>query len=467
MEDRGTHLSRRLSTINVLALALGCIVGWGAFVLPGDSFLPKGGTLGTGIGLFIATVVMIVIACNYHYMITRIPEAGGEFTYAKDAFGRTHGFICAWFLILSYGVLVPFNSTGLALVARTLLGNLLQWGFHYQVAGYEIYMGELFIALSAIVLFAFLGIRGVKTSGIFQTILTFCIVGGVGIIAAAALLDPRATLSNLSPGFNPGTGKLPGVLSILAVAPFLFVGFDTIPQSAEEFNFSHKKSFGIMVGAILFGGILYLTLNTVTACVTPQGYDNYTLYIQDLPNLHGIAAFPTFYAAYTLLGVPGLVAIGIAVTGAILSGINGFYMAASRLLYALGREKIVPRWFSSLSSKRKTPKNAYLFIMAISLIGPFFGRTALGWLVDMSSIGAAIGYGYTSAAAFRQSRIEKNVRIQVTAFLGCVFSIIFSILLLIPIPIFNCSLGKESYFCLVIWGILGIAFYWPKLRNNG
>ena len=139
MEYKTTHLSRRLSTINVLALALGCIVGWGAFVLPGDSFLPKGGTLGTGIGLIIATGIMIVIACNYHYMITRIPEAGGEFTYAKNAFGRAHGFICAWFLILSYGVLVPFNSTGLALVARTLLGDFLQWGFHYQVAGYERY----------------------------------------------------------------------------------------------------------------------------------------------------------------------------------------------------------------------------------------------------------------------------------------------------------------------------------------
>ena len=104
--------------------------------------------------------------------------------------------------------------------------------------------------------------------------------------------------------------------------------------------------------------------------------------------------------------------------------------------------------------------------MAISLIGPFFGRTALGWLVDMSSIGAAIGYGYTSAAAFRQSRIEKNISVQVTAFLGCVFSIIFAILLLIPIPIFNCSLGKESYLCLVIWVILGIVFYWPKTPKS-
>lgn len=466
MSGKDTHLSRQLSTINVLALALGCIVGWGAFVLPGDSFLPKGGTLGTGIGLVIATAVMIVIACNYHFMITRIPEAGGEFTYAKDAFGRTHGFICAWFLILSYGVLVPFNSTGLALVARTLLGDFLQCGFHYQVAGYEIYMGEIFVALTAIVLFAVLGIRGVKTSGIFQTILTFCIVGGVGVIAVAALLDPKVTLSNLRPAFNPGTGKLPGVLAVLAVAPFLFVGFDTIPQSAEEFNFSHKKSFLIMVGAILFGGIIYFTLNTVTACVVPLGYDNYVSYIQDLPNLEGIATFPTFYAAYTLLGIPGLAAIGIAVAGAILSGINGFYMAASRLLYALGRENIVPGWFSSLSSKNKTPQNAYLFIMSISLIGPFFGRTALGWLVDMSSIGAAIGYGYTSAATFKQAHAERNIGIQVTAFLGCIFSLVFAVLLLVPIPMFDCSLGKESYLCLIIWIALGIVFHYPKTTKG-
>ena len=74
-------LNRSLSKLNVWALAFGCIVGWGAFVLPAQNFLPKAGPLGTLVGMIIAALVMIIIVFNYNYMIKMFPEAGGEFTY--------------------------------------------------------------------------------------------------------------------------------------------------------------------------------------------------------------------------------------------------------------------------------------------------------------------------------------------------------------------------------------------------
>jgi amino acid transporter len=125
----------------------------------------------------------------------------------------------------------------------------------------------------------------------------------------------------------------------------------------------------------------------------------------------------------------------------------------------MAREKFLPEWFGMLNSKYKTPQNAILFVMLISLAAPFFGRTALGWIVDMSSLGAAIGYGYTSAAAFINARKEKKTGIIITGICGTVLSIIFVLLLLIPIPVFNCSLGKESYICFMIWIALGTIFY--------
>lgn len=90
----------------------------------------------------------------------------------------------------------------------------------------------------------------------------------------------------------------------------------------------------------------------------------------------------------------------------------------------------------------------------------------MGWIVDMSSVGAAIGYGYTSLAAFIYAKKIGNKKIMLTGAAGVVFSIIFSILLLVPIELFNCSLGKESYIALVIWIVLGAVFYketmWKK-----
>lgn len=93
------------------------------------------------------------------------------------------------------------------------------------------------------------------------------------------------------------------------------------------------------------------------------------------------------------------------------------------------------------------------------MVAPFFGRTALNWIVDMSSLGAAIGYGYTSLAAYKIAKKKNKKKIMATGILGGLFGLMFVILLLVPIPLFNCSLGKESYICLIIWIVLGIIFY--------
>lgn len=281
----------------------------------------------------------------------------------------------------------------------------------------------------------------------------------MAIVTLAAIFSSKTSFSNLTPAFNPGSSKLSGVLAVVAVAPWAFVGFDTVPQAAEEFNFSQKKAKLIMVVSILFGAAIYVILNSVTAMVVPDGYANWAEYIGALENLNGLAALPTFNAAHELLGTAGLIFLGIAVLGAILSGICGFYMATSRLLYSMANEKVLPEAFGKLHKKYKTPYVAIIFVMAISLIAPFFGRTALGWIVDMSSLGAAIGYGYTSAAAAKFAKMEGNKSIRITGLLGTLLAIAFAILLLIPIPGLNCSLGKESYICLIIWIVIGAFFY--------
>ena len=459
MENKEIKLEKKLSPLNVWALAFGCIIGWGAFVMPGNTFLPKAGPLGTAIAMSIASVVMIIIALNYSYMIQRYPAAGGEFIYTLRCFGGRHAFICSWFLGLSYLAIVPLNGTALALIGRNLLSNVFQFGFHYQVAGYDIYLGEILLAETALLLFAWLSVKGVKTSGQFQTGLAIALVGEVAVVSAAALFSPKASLSNIAPGFSPDQAPLSGIAAVVAVAPWAFVGFDTVPQAAEEFRFSQRKAKAIMIVSILFGGGVYVLLNTVTASVLPAGYANWPEYISEAGSLSGLISLPTFNAAHELMGGAGLFFLGAAVLGAILSGICGFYMATSRLLFSMAGEGFLPAAFGKLHEKHKTPYVAILFVMAIALIAPFFGRTALGWIVDMSSLGAAIGYGYTSAAAMLTARREGKSSIVLTGALGTVLALIFAVLLLIPIPGLNCSLGRESYICLAIWCLLGLIFY--------
>ncbi len=458
-DKQEAQLSRKLSPINVWSLALGCIIGWGAFVMPGNTFLGQAGPLGTAVAMALSALIMAIISFNYHYMINLFPVAGGDFTYARQAFGGKHAFVCSWFLGLSYLTIVPLNATALALIGRNLLNNVFQVGFHYTVAGYDVYLGEILLALFALVLFAVLSIRGVEFTGIFQTGLVLVLVGGIVLVSIAALVSGKASIQNLTPAFPTGGNRLAGILAVVAVAPWAFVGFGTIPQAAEEFNFSPRKTRFIMVLSILFGALVYVVLNTVTAAVVPEGYSGWQDYIAAAGKLDGLLSLPTFHAAYELLGGFGLVVIGLAVTGAILSGIIGFYMATSRLMYSMSKERVLPEWFGRLHGKYSTPSNAILFVLAFSVVAPFFGRTAIGWIVDMSSIGAAIGYGYTSAAALRFARREKNTGIMFTGALGLAMSILFAVLLLVPIPALQCSLGRESYICLAVWILLGVIFF--------
>ena len=116
--------------------------------------------------------------------------------------------------------------------------------------------------------------------------------------------------------------------------------FDAIPQAAEEFNFSSKKSLRIMIIAIILGGLMYISLNTITALVLPW---------QDLINSNPVWA--TGYAVEVLMGKTGLFILSIALVAAVLTGIIGFYMASSRLLYSIARASALPDWFAYLDPK--------------------------------------------------------------------------------------------------------------------
>ena len=466
MTDTNRKLERSMTPLTVWALAVGCMIGWGAFVMPGDTFLLKAGPVGTAIAMLISAFMMTVISYNYNYMINKFPVAGGAFIYTKATYGNTHGFICAWFLSLAYLAIVPLNGMALALVSRSLMGDIFRVGFHYTSAGSEVYLGEILLGAAVLVFFGILSIRGVKFSGIFDTVLVIALILGVGVFLSASLFSEKSSFANLKPFFSPKNPKIGSILSIAAVAPWAFSGYETIPQAVEEFKFSHKKTQHIMASSIMVGAVVYIILNIATVMTIPEGYTDWTAYIKEAPSMTGVAALPTFYASYMLMGKAGLIFLGVSVMSAILSSIIGFYMATSRLLYSMSNEGVLPAWFGSIHQKYRTPANSIIFIMAVSLIALPLGRTALGWIVNLSAVGASIGFLYTSCAALKYSRQEKNRKVIFSSSLGLFFSTLFVILLIFPIPGFDCSLNLPSFICMMIWIALGAVFYLKRSRAS-
>ena len=465
--------------MSVWALAFGCVIGWGSFINPGKKFLPNSGVAGTAIAMALGAIVMIVIACSYAYMVPKYPKAGGEFTFARACFGKRYAFICGWFLVAAYLTNVPMNSTAIGLIVDGIFGPILKWGFHYTVAGFEIWFGEIVVAMSILVLFGILNILGVKKAGAVQTVLTVLLVVSVFTLFVAALLSPYATIGNMSPwwGFDKSaalqagqyssefavkdSGIVVSVLATFAIAPWAFVGFDTIPQAAEEFKFSYKKIISIMVFAILFGLFVYVTNNTIAAAAL----DNWPDLIIDAEGTPWLLLI----AAERLLGVWGKVLVGVAVSCAVLSGIMGFYLAASRLMYSMSKDGCLPKIFGKVDEKYGTPKNALLFCMIISLIGPILGREALGWFVDMSAIGASVGFLFTSLSTYKVLKRDNDggCWLKILSVLGATFSAIFIVLQLIPIPgLEGVHFCWQSYLMLAVWCAIGGVFYFKQRKST-
>lgn len=190
------------------------------------------------------------------------------------------------------------------------------------------------------------------------------------------------------------------VFAIFALAPWAYVGFESISHSASEAKFPLKKTFGILTVSLVTAAICYGLLSLLAVSALPDGLTSWTEYVANLDQYSGVASQPTFYAAHAALGTAGSVLLGVAALGAIFTGLIGNYVALSRLLDSLSKDGLFPKWIGE-KKDGFVPQNAILCILLISAIFPFFGRTAISWIVDVTTVGATIAYALASTAALK------------------------------------------------------------------
>ena len=449
-----------LSPLAVIALSFGYAVGWGSFVMPGTMFLPNAGPAGTIIGLLIGTAAIAVLAFNFHKMVTGVPGNGGIYGFITNIFGRNHGFLVGWFLFLTYIAIMWANATALVLLVRCLFGNMFQFGFHYTMVGFDVYFGEVLLSLAAIVLCAGVCLIGRKFAIRLHTFFAIVLAAGVVICFLAALAGHEGGWEAMGPAFAEDTPRTVQILRILAMVPWAFVGFEAVVQSSSEFRFPVRRTFSLLLTAILVSVLIYTLLIILPILALPDGYSNWKEYIDALPDLKGTDAMPVFSAAKKSLGSLGVAVIGGSMLSAQLTALFATYIAVSRLMRAMADDEMFPEWLGRCN-REGTPVYAILTVMCISLPIPFLGRTVIGWPVDLSNLGAAIAYGYTSAAvlALLKRQGGHHPAEKAAGIFGLAMSIIFSLLMLVPNYLSGSSLSTESYLLLPIWCFAGFLLY--------
>ena len=450
--------SAYLSSLGAWALAFGCAVGWGSFVMPGSTFLPIAGPVGTALGIGAGGLVMLILAVNFHYLMNRYPlDGGGTYSYTKACFGYDHGFLSAWFLILTYIAIIWANATALPLIARTVLGGTFQFGYLYEIAGFKIYLGEMLLAVASIVLSALICLYRQHAQRV-QIVMALLLFTGIAVCFIAAMGRQDAGANMFTPAFTPDTNALSDTFTIFALTPWAFVGFESISHSTAEARFSLKRAFWILAIAVVTAAAAYICLSLLAVTALPEGCSSWADYILHLNEYEGVASQPTFFAAQTALGGAGPIILGVAALGGILTGLIGNYIALSRLLTAMADDSLLPRRISK-QDKNHTPRAAILCIMAISAALPFLGRTAISWIVDVTTVGATIAYALASASAWKTARQQNNRLFAVSGLAGMIVSVLFALEFLIPNLLSIKTLSTESYLILTLWSICGFLYF--------
>ena len=460
--NKDRNLQKHLSPMGALSYAVGTAIGWGSLVVTANTYLAQSGPMGSVLGLVLGALIMVVIAVNYGFLMRSFPEAGGAYAYTREAFGYDFAFLTAWFLAMTYLAVLWANVTSLPLYGRIFMGGLFRIGKLYTIFGYEVYLGEVLLSMAALLLTGWLCSRHAKLADILMIGLACLFTVGIAACFIGAFTKGSR---ELAPLYLPDSSQLSQIVKVAVISPWAFIGFESISHGVEEFRFDHRKIRGLMLFAVILTLVLYVMVTLLSVTAYPERYDSWLSYIRDLDNLNGLEALPAFYAANRYLGSFGVWALMLSLLGLVITSLIGNTFALSRLFFALGRDNVLPKKLAKLND-RDVPSGAVWTVIAVSILIPLIGRTAIGWIVDVTTIGATLVYALVSAAAAKMAKQDGNRKVNVAGNLGLWLMIAFGAYVLLPNLLLRSSMARETYFLFIAWSVLGFLFFRYILQRD-
>ena len=443
MED--SKFERVLSKKDIFAIAFGAMIGWGWVVMAGD-WIKGAGTLGSIMAFIIGGIMVLFVGLTYAELTAAMPQCGGEHVFSLRALGKNGSFVCTWGIVLGYVGVVAFEACAFPTVIQYICPGFLK-GYMYTIAGFDIYASWVAVGVVASIIITIINYFGAKSAAKLQTILTISIAAiGVALVAASGF---SGNIENTKPLFTDGVG---GILTVAVMTPFMFVGFDVIPQAAEEINVPFKKIGKIMILSIVMAVIWYIMIIiAVSMVMTKSQLDTSTLVTADAMKN---AFFGSEMAAKVVIigGMAGIV-----------TSWNSFFMGGSRAIYSLAESKMLPGFLAKLHPKYKTPTNAILLIGVISVVAPFFGRAMMVWLTDAGSFGVVVAYVLVSMSflvlRFREPDMIRPYKVKCGKIIGGIAVLLSGFMMLLYLPGMPSGLVKEELIMVGAWTVLGIIFY--------
>ena len=444
-----SNFDKVLGAGDILVIAFGAMIGWGWVVSSGD-WIGRGGVFGAAFGFVIGGIMIFFVGLAYAELTSAMPQCGGEQVFSHRAFGPIGSFVCAWAIILGYIGAACYEACALPTIIAFIFPDFLQ-GYLYTIGGFDIYASWLAVAILVAVFITLVNIRGVKTAAIVQSILTI-IIAGVGIVLIIAGFT-RGDAINLEGQKFVGeglTGLLKSSIAVATLTPFYLMGFDVIPQAAEEINVEPKKIGFMLLFSIICAVVFYaFVIIAVGYCLNPEE-------IVKASEGNGLVSATALGKVLNSDIFSKVVVIG-GMCG-IITTWNAFMMGGSRAMYSMGESYMIPRSFAKLHPKFKTPINCLLLIGLLTVIAPFAGKKMLLWISDAASFACSFAYCMVAMSfvrlRFKEPNLNRPYKIKNFHIVG-ILAIILSFLMVILCGI---GLAPQEWGMVLGWAILGVIF---------
>lgn len=459
--EQKSKFDKVMGAWDILVIAFGAMIGWGWVINSGD-WITTAGFAGSIIAMLIGGVMVFFVGLTYAELTSAMPQCGGEHVFSYRAMGPTGSFVCTWMIILGYVATSAFEATALPTVITYLFPEFNQV-YLYSIAGKDIYLTTILLGVGVAVLITFINIRGAKTAAILQTVLTAIIaIAGILLVVGSAVNGDGANITGQM--WESGTGTTLGsVFKVACMTPFLFIGFDVIPQAAEEINVPYKKIGKIMLLSIFLAVAWYLLIIFAVCYIMPQ-----SAIAQEMSSQNGLVSAKAIEIAFRSPLMGKVLIIG-GLCGIITSW-NSFLMGGSRALYSMGESLMIPKMFGKLG-KHKTPEAAIILCGIACVVAPFFGRGVLVWLVDAASFGCVIAYMFVSISfcILRKKKpdMARPYKVKAGRFVGVMAVLMagFMTLLYIVPASFSAALVWQEWIVVGIWLALGAFFYFYSKKK--
>jgi APA family basic amino acid/polyamine antiporter len=437
-------LARKLRATDYFTLGWGTMVGVGWLVVM-DDWLLRGGALGALLGFAIGGALLLPVGWVYGKLVIAMPDAAGEIAYTSAVFPRSISYATGWMMTLAYFIVCPWEAVAVGRIAAYIIPGLDSIEL-YRVAGRPVYLAHLVVGLALTALLTILNYRGVRLSATFQNWTSFGTIALFVIFVALGV--SRGSPANFPPLFTHA--PLISILLVIQIVPYFMTGFESVGKAAEEASpdFRARGFFRAIWMAIFIGILFYSSIVAAVAFVAPW---------------HQLIGerFMTAVAFQQAIGSRWIVNIILA--AALLSlfkCFNGNFVAASRLLFALGRRAMVAPRAGTIHPKFQTPSVAVLWVGITTGVCMLLGDAILVPITEVGSVACAIGWASACAACLVLARsrpeiIKLTVAEQALAGFGLIVAIAMALMKVIPLIPGHFTIYE--WLALGIWIVLGVA----------